>query len=716
CQAVHIGAGGDTLARLRRGIELPNTEVRAILPGRDGRLWFATYGSGFVGLGPGATRAVAAAEGLPDPYLCGVVPTASGWLVGTNRGPLLVDPATLDDCADGRRRTIVCRQLQCTGNVATEANGGVAPSAAVAGGHAAMCAIGGLHVVDLDRLRAPLPPPVCHLEPLLAGDQRLEHGPDIDVVHLTSDRTLVLACSAPDFDRPEALFYRWRLRGGEWSEAKARRSLTVPLPGPGDFDIEVEAIGNGERRSEEPTRLGVRVAAQPWEQPWLRLVAAIALVAFVAAGFRFGARRAAQQAKHLQVLVDERTHEIASARDLLEQRVEQRTLELEQALARLATDHEQRSLLERELEQMQRMESLGQLAGSVAHDFNNLLTVVLGNVDLLQGEIAPHDSRHELTRHIREAATRGREITQRLLAVASRQTVVPHVLDLAELLRAHLGVLRDLMGNSILVQLEVTGEPLHLTASPGQIDQILMNLAVNARDAMPRGGVLRLSASGSGAYVHLAVRDTGSGMAKEVRDRAFEPFFTTKKERGTGLGLATVYGITKQLQGEVTIDSAPGEGTGFLFTFPRASEPVEAPVVVPRAPVGRSEARILLIEDEPEVRRALRLLLEKSGYRVVGEAAGGAAGMHWLAEGGAAIDVVVSDVRMPGLHGIELVHALRGVRAGLPILFLSGHSSSARLLTELAPLGIEMITKPPTREELVAAIERALAVLPPAAG
>ncbi len=710
---LRLSAGEVVVTHLRRGKDLPTAEVRAVLPGSGDRVWFATYGSGLVGIEGDRRWIVGPAHGLSDAYVCSATPLGPNWLMGGNRGPYLLDPTALDRFADGAAEAVTCRALACNARISTEANGGVQPSVSTQAGVAAVCGINGIWMIDTKHLRHDLPAPVCHVQPLPSGDQTVERTPAGDVVHAHADRTVLLACTAPEFNSPGSISFRWRLADGRWSQSLPRAPISVVLPSAGQFVIEVVAIDAAGRESDSPARLRVLVAPFVWERRWFPWVCGLLLLAGGWTVFRFGSRRSARQAAQLRTLVDARTVELLRARDSLKQRVQQRTSELRLAVEQLGIDHEERVRLERELEQMRRMESLGQLAGSVAHDFNNLLTVVFGNAQMLELELARGEvgDLRDLTARILAAAVRGRELTQRLLAVASRQTVVPHVIDLGDVLRAQMGVVGDLMGSTVRVDLVLPDESLRVCAAPGQIEQIVMNLAVNARSAMPNGGVFTLRAIREETRIRLSVQDDGPGMAPAVRARAFEPFFTTRPGGGTGLGLATVYGITKQLQGEVTIESAPGCGTCFSFAFPSVEQPVdviERPVVLSRPAASIEGRRVLLVEDEPEVRRAIARLLQVCGCLVVGEAACGADAVRALAESAMVVDVVVSDVSMPGLQGVDLVRALRAIRPGLPILFVSGHTSTATFLAEIGPLGIELIAKPPTREELLPALDRAM--------
>jgi two-component system cell cycle sensor histidine kinase/response regulator CckA len=373
------------------------------------------------------------------------------------------------------------------------------------------------------------------------------------------------------------------------------------------------------------------------------------------------------------------------------------------------------------------MESLGHLAGGIAHDFNNLLTVVLGAGELL-AEGARDPATRELCDSIRAACARGRSMTQHLLAVASRQVVAPTRLDLPRTVRDLEPVLRSLLGEDVRLAIESADAPVHVRAALTQIEQIFINLAANARDAMPRGGefAIRIGAgadAGAGAAVAIEVRDTGVGMTPEVLEHAFEPFFTTRRDRGgRGLGLATVYGIVKQLGGSVRLDSAPGRGTRVHITLPHpgAADPPSAGAAPAGATVGPPSAasppagitaRVLLIEDEPDVRLVLQRLLQSLGCHVVA-AADGAAAVACLAATPDRFDVVVSDVVMPGLYGTELVHALRRHRPRLPILFASGHADGRLSHHDLRAMGLEIVPKPPDLRQLAAALQRTLAARP----
>ena len=352
----------------------------------------------------------------------------------------------------------------------------------------------------------------------------------------------------------------------------------------------------------------------------------------------------------------------------------------------------------------QRMEAIGQLAGGIAHDFNNLLTAILGFCDGLLARFAAGDAVHDDLLQIRANASRGSALVRQLLAYSRRQALQPVPLDVNAALAALAKMLRPLLGPTIDVQLD-GGERCWVAADPGQFDQVIINLAVNARDAMPNGGRLTMSTRrivmthatrrGSevipaGEYVSIAVVDTGTGIAKEVIANIFEPFFSTKAPgAGTGLGLATVYGIVRQSNAFIFVDSAPGEGAEFTLLWPAVAEPDErsattaeaagergarppCPEAAVRPPPATASATILLVEDETSVRLLVSRALRREGYDVV-EADCGEAALALLAED-RRVDLLVSDVVMPGLDGRHLVRLARERRPGLRALLMSGYA------------------------------------------
>ena len=356
---------------------------------------------------------------------------------------------------------------------------------------------------------------------------------------------------------------------------------------------------------------------------------------------------------------------------------------------------------EDQLRQAQKMEAVGRLAGGVAHDFNNLLTAILGYADLLLEQLdADHGVRPKVV-EIQKAGRTAASLTRDLLAFSRKQVLQPVVLDLNAVIRNDQSLLQRLVGEDVHIDVTLDVAIGLVKADPGQISQVLLNLVVNARDAMPDGGCLtvtthRVQDAGSPDEVLLTVGDTGRGMTESVRAHIFEPFFTTKAVgHGTGLGLATVYGIVQQSGGRIWVNSAPGLGTTFAITFPAVEGervPDEVPDIRPRA-VERASEAVLLVEDNEVVRTMAREALTAEGYRVV-EASNGAEALRATANGFDDIAIVVTDVVMPVMGGRELVTKLRAMRPDLKVIFTSGYASDPNTAQHARSSGAAFIQKP----------------------
>ncbi|OXS16798.1 hypothetical protein CGX12_01690 [Zobellella denitrificans] len=383
----------------------------------------------------------------------------------------------------------------------------------------------------------------------------------------------------------------------------------------------------------------------------------------------------------------------------------------------------ERRELEEQLHQARRLESVGQLTGGIAHDFNNLLTVIIGNAELLQEQLAEADPLRPLAESMLSAAQRGAELTSRLLAFARRQALVPRVVAVNELMDEMQLLLRRTLGHHVAI--EVVQEPGLWPAlvDPAQLESALLNLCINARDAMPGGGRLTLESANisldeedagrygdvaPGDYVQLVVSDTGSGIAAEHLHRVFEPFFTTKEQgRGTGLGLSMVFGFIKQSGGHITLYSEPGEGTTVRMYLPRspvATQPA-APVTAPGRRGG--DETILLVEDDAEVRRYAEIQLQRLGYTVL-LAANGSSALQILRER-QDIDLLFTDVMMPGgINGPELVEQTRCLHPHIKVLYSSGYAASTLLHQGRVAPEWQLLTKPYRRAELEAKVRQAL--------
>jgi PAS domain S-box-containing protein len=385
-------------------------------------------------------------------------------------------------------------------------------------------------------------------------------------------------------------------------------------------------------------------------------------------------------------------------------------------LEAIAEDITERRMLEDQFRQSQKMEAVGRLAGGIAHDFNNLLMVVGGYTEVLLDQLPPGHPLQSKAQAIRQASDRATALTRQLLAFSRKQHLELKVVDLNAVVMDMERLLRPLIGEDIELTTSLSPTTGCTRADTGQLEQVIMNLVVNAKDAMPNGGRISLRTAsvtldGSyrpentfikhGPYVMLSVSDTGQGMDRDTQARIFEPFFTTKeKGKGTGLGLSTVYGIIKQSGGYVFVQSETGRGSVFTIYFPRVDEPVEAlsPNPATLAAVGGSET-ILLVEDEESVRQLIRETLEARGYRVI-EAANGQDALALAARHPEPIHLVVTDVVMPGLSGHEFIHQLIPMRPDAKILYLSGYAEDTVTTPIKSGEGKAFLQKPFTLQSL----------------
>ncbi|BBK38478.1 hypothetical protein STAQ_35560 [Allostella sp. ATCC 35155] len=400
------------------------------------------------------------------------------------------------------------------------------------------------------------------------------------------------------------------------------------------------------------------------------------------------------------------------------------TAELAAANRELRAQIEERERIEATLRQMQRLEAVGQLTSGVAHDFNNLLTIILGNIGFAERAIERGDPAEPLLRrlgHMRQAAERGAKLTDQLLSFSRRQRLEPKPTDLNETVEGMRDLLQSSLGGSVQLRRELSPDLWPALVDPTQIELIILNLAINARDAMRVGGRLTIATSnvvlaersqrpeepGPGEYVMLSVADTGTGMTPEVLERAFEPFFTTKKVgEGSGLGLAQVFGFAKQSGGGVGIDTVAGKGTTVRVYLPRAGEAAAAAAVRSTGPVAAGGGRgrsILLVDDDAAVREVTASRLRELGYRVV-EADSGGRALDILADG-EAFDLLLLDYAMPGMNGAELAREARRLRPDTPVMFITGFAD----LGALGDVGEErIVSKPYSDAELAAKVARVL--------
>ena len=393
----------------------------------------------------------------------------------------------------------------------------------------------------------------------------------------------------------------------------------------------------------------------------------------------------------------------------------------------VAQDITERKQLERQFQQAQKMEAIGQLAGGVAHDFNNLLTVILGYCDLLLADGGSDDPHRDDVQEIQKAGTSAASLTAQLLAFSRKQLIEPRVLDVNAVVAEMSRMLQRLVGDDIEVDLRLAEELGSVRADPGQLHQVLMNLVVNARDAMPAGGQLTIETSNTdldhtyagghlsvvpGPYVVLAVSDTGTGMTHEVQAKLFEPFFTTKDPgKGTGLGLASVYGIVKQSEGSIWVYSELGRGTTFKIYLPRiaeVAEPLSSAHAVTLAPATET---ILVVEDNPALQALTARILRRHGY-VVLVAGSPTEALHVCDTYGGPIHLMLTDVVMPGQSGPSLAAHLAAGRAGMRVLYMSGYAAEAIVRRGALDKTMAFLQKPFSPAALLRKVQGVLAAVP----
>ncbi|NIJ20306.1 signal transduction histidine kinase [Sphingomonas naasensis] len=440
------------------------------------------------------------------------------------------------------------------------------------------------------------------------------------------------------------------------------------------------------------------------------------------AGVFFDLHQQRRQIQQQRDALEENARALAEAAGQLEAQVNARTVELEDALRRLTAETAERERAEATLRQSQKMEAVGQLTGGIAHDFNNMLTGVIGSLDLMRRRIA--SGRTDGLDRYMDAATlsaeRAAALTHRLLAFSRRQTLDPKPVAVNELIQSMANLVERAIDEKVDFSLALAADLPPGMIDPNQLENAILNLAINARDAMPDGGALTIETTladldethvatrpglALGRYVVVAVSDTGVGMAPDLIQKVFEPFFTTKPlGQGTGLGLSMVYGFVRQSGGAVRIHSQPGLGTSVKLYLPiTEAQPVAPLKTVSHAPDGCGQ-RVLVVEDDPAVRLLVREVLEELRYEPI-EFADPLDAVPFLASE-ERVDLMISDVGLPGMNGRELAETARMHRPGLPILFITGYAENAAIRSGFLGTNMAMVTKPFSLDELAGRVNQ----------
>lgn len=667
---------------------------------RENHVWIGTNGDGLFRVGPEETQPLSIDEGLVNPFVWQVLCEESGavWAY-TNRGLDRYDGGVFEhfDLADGL----------------PSLEGAATASFEDAEGNLWFGTASGVSRYDPFRAHhSAAPPDVLIQEARHARRGLLRPGAELPA----GSGSLAFQFTASSFRDRASIRYRYRMVGASdtWSEPIADSSVTFANLAPGSYRFEVEASREMGAWS-EPAAFELVIRPGLWQTRWFRMLGALCLVGLIWGASRLRTRHLETERARLEGLVAERTRELARQNESLAREIEDR-----------ARAEAERTRLEERLRQSEKMEAVGRLAGGVAHDFNNLLTTISGYGDLLLEELGPeHELRVEVT-EILGAAERAARLTQQLLAFSRKQVIEPRILRVNEVVTETSRMLGRLIGEDVRLRTDLRARPDTVRSDRGQLEQVLMNLVVNARDSMPDGGELVIRTSSEhvrssrtgrqdqevlpGFYLRLEVEDSGHGIAPELLDRIFEPFFTTKETgKGTGLGLATVYGIVRQNGGFVDVDSDAKEGTIFTIRLPLCDEApidLQASGVFPLVVVD-SAIRVLVVEDEETVRRLICGVLRRYGYEVL-EAETGARAFEVSSQFQGEIHLLLTDVVMPELDGHVVAERLSRERPSMQVLYVSGYPDDFLGQRGILPEGTNFLNKPFTPKRLVKKVREVL--------
>ena len=710
---LHLLEGGKlTTFTTRDG--LSSDDITTLFPDGDD-LWVGSIASGLSVVHAGRVLPVPLRERVWVDGVLGIVPDGAGnfWM-DTGQGILRAPRQQLLEAALGGNKPLDLRVYDKHDGLRTaEFNGAGSGSAAVGpDGRLWFASTRGLVTVDPRHLpQNPTPPPVI-VEKLLVDGQEAPPGQPFSFP--PGSGNVELRYTALSLRVPDRVRFRYRLEGlgPEWVDAGSRRAALFPSLPAGRYRFQVIASNDEGVWNEVGAALAFELRPRFFETPAFAVLSTLSFALLLAGAFRWRSLRARRRETQLRSLVEVRTAELSEAHAQLERRVAERT-------AQLAGELAERKRLEEQLLQAQKLDSIGRLAGGLAHDLNNVLTAIVGYADLLGSNVTDPEDRSDAL-EIVAAGNRAATLIRQLLAFARKQQIEPKVLSVNDLIHNLDRMLQRLITPSVKMELLPHATPGWVRADPSQLEQVLINLVVNARDAMPSGGSMlvethevalreappHLSGLTPGDWVVMAVTDTGTGLTDEVKRHLFEPFFTTKAlGKGTGLGLATCYGIVQQAGGQIGVRSEPGKGCTFEVWLPRVEAGAKPkPPSNPNLKAGGHEL-VLLVEDDSQVRALALRVLRDSGYIVL-EASDGIDGFEVARRHGGPLGLLLTDVLMPRMGGPELAAKLRALQPDLRVLYTSGYSEGA--IPEGEDLTAGFLRKPFSTPELLAKLRAVL--------
>lgn len=676
-----LDSQGQLQRRWQSGEQLLSGPVREILLRPDGLVWAGHYGGGvsvFHAAEDSTRERLTRGRGLYENYIHRIVPIDDGGLALLgNRGLSVIDGTQVAAIESGADQMVQARVFDnCPGLAAFEGMGGATPAGGMMqNGDLVFPALQGVVRFRPSLAREQLPAPALLLSNLMASGESLDErvASDRSLLFRPGERTFAASFRAVTFVDPHLVRYQYQLIGADddWVEAGGRQVAHYSSLAPGEYRFRVRGANRDGVWSESVESAPLRYQAALTERAgfWLLLIAASTLVITYVIRARF--RRDREQQVVLEQTVATRTSDLAQARDRLETEVSVRTADLQRALEQQRAEMEQREQLQEQLRRTERLESVGRLSAGIAHDFNNILTSILGEADLGRSASQNQALAGRFDR-IRQAGEHAAELTEQVLAFGRAQQADPRELEFDATVRQALESLASLLPPMIELDVELNAPHAWVFADPAQLQHIVTNLVLNARDAIAGPGRIQVQTITDDTDAQLVITDTGHGIDPKVLPHIFEPYFSTKQAgRGTGLGLASVHGVVEQLGGSIQAQSKPQQGARFTVVLPRTA-PTEAGQDA-HSTQEEPQATVMLCDDESSVLHVMRQALDGCGYRVL-VAHGPDHARRVAHQFDGRIDLLVTDQIMPGTSGTELAASLQAERPELRVAHVSGYS------------------------------------------